>query len=589
MKKAKTLLIILCLPLILFSCSGGESKHVEFEEEGFSVTNPDELMAYLNEGTTLLAPALLPGDVYRGIVPYLDPNSLDSLAANVEALQTSNATLLIHDEQFCGDLTIPTNITLKFIKGGFINVEEGKTLTINGHIEAGLHQIFTGKGKIKFGLSSIKEFFPQWWGAKGDGVSDDTLAIQAAIDCVYDQGGGRVFFPAGIYGATNIVLRTRVSLVGASKRNSKIMALASSELGLVQLPIGPVIYANIRELSFWGGDRTAVNPGQWAFYLEAKPSLDSHNHGGYWHSTWDNVEVRYFDSGVWFKGGETDFLLPNQFMTFTNVFISRNAKDGNSLKCTGQNGQFLHVNCHYDGKKDFEGHGTNIVLDKGPGGGPRTPSLHTFLMLTSQNAETAIYGYNVSSISVIDSWFENLDRAIKVEATSENILIRGSRFSNAASDGANEGYALYVGAHSKAAFENNYIIGDYDSIINSVSQNRGIIAKGNYLGAEKVSDGFTSNVTSQKSVSEDGELDCFGLKTIIVTSPEGAPPTITKINSSAMPGEMIFLKAHRGSITITEGGNITIGGTSTTVTFEQDQVAVLVRFDLGGKWILITK
>jgi Pectate lyase superfamily protein len=42
--------------------------------------------------------------------------------------------------------------------------------------------------------ASVKQF-----GAAGDGVTDDTAAIQAAIDATSAAGGGMVFFPAGVY------------------------------------------------------------------------------------------------------------------------------------------------------------------------------------------------------------------------------------------------------------------------------------------------------------------------------------------------------------------------------------------------------
>ncbi|QNM83813.1 right-handed parallel beta-helix repeat-containing protein [Sphingomonas sabuli] len=64
------------------------------------------------------------------------------------------------------------------------------------------------------------------YGARGDGVSDDRPAIQAAIDAAAKAGGGTVYFPAGTYIASRtgetavaITLKSGVTLQGAGVRS----------------------------------------------------------------------------------------------------------------------------------------------------------------------------------------------------------------------------------------------------------------------------------------------------------------------------------------------------------------------------------
>jgi hypothetical protein len=55
------------------------------------------------------------------------------------------------------------------------------------------------------------------YGAKGDGITNDTLATQNAIDDISIKGGGILFFPNGTYLSSGITLKNNVLIVGEYK------------------------------------------------------------------------------------------------------------------------------------------------------------------------------------------------------------------------------------------------------------------------------------------------------------------------------------------------------------------------------------
>jgi hypothetical protein len=64
--------------------------------------------------------------------------------------------------------------------------------------------------RVSHEISDVKSY-----GAMGDGATDDTVAIQDAIDATAADGGGMVFFPAGVYETTSPVnLMSGVALFG---------------------------------------------------------------------------------------------------------------------------------------------------------------------------------------------------------------------------------------------------------------------------------------------------------------------------------------------------------------------------------------
>ena len=79
------------------------------------------------------------------------------------------------------DQAIPSNIMCVLQPGVILNVALGKTLTINGPVQLPRMKVFEGSGSVSFGLGSVLEVYPQWWGALADGSTDDADAINAAI------------------------------------------------------------------------------------------------------------------------------------------------------------------------------------------------------------------------------------------------------------------------------------------------------------------------------------------------------------------------------------------------------------------------
>jgi hypothetical protein len=153
--------------------------------------------------------------------PWVDVGAYASFASAVSELTTAgNAkTLLIVEEQsVAGDVTVPEYITLAFVGGGILNIDDTKTIAIAGPVQSPGTQIFEGAGNAVFSGygAGAREVYPEWWGAKGDNSIDDTDAIQAAIDSLGSYGGVVSFRP-GEYQNTGITLTSDVCLRGSHR------------------------------------------------------------------------------------------------------------------------------------------------------------------------------------------------------------------------------------------------------------------------------------------------------------------------------------------------------------------------------------
>jgi len=124
--------------------------------------------------------------------------------------------------------TLVAGLTLMVLPGGMVCIPTGRTLTINGSLEAGLSQIFTGAGKVIFTGTSPAQVVPQWWGAKGDGITDDAEALGAAAR---SAGGRELYIPD-----TGLAYRTSKTIYVASNTVVRIHGKVKLKAG-IGLPV----------------------------------------------------------------------------------------------------------------------------------------------------------------------------------------------------------------------------------------------------------------------------------------------------------------------------------------------------------------
>ena len=222
------------------------------------------------------------------------------------------------------------------------------------------------------------------YGAKGDGTTDDTAAIQAAINAAVAANGGQVFFPTGIYLVTTLSMKPYVTLQGAGSQSSNATKLSilkgTGGSDMVTLPTtGDYFFMRFADLTFIGGKNqivssnitTAVTIEHCVFSSASEAAIrisagsieewrvsNVYCQGGQWFFKHDNVLVmgsNYLDKTTFenvLTGGQTDSaykieVLFSNTVTWINPIL--NTAQHHGLYADGGIRQWVFINANTEG------------------------------------------------------------------------------------------------------------------------------------------------------------------------------------------------------------------------------------------------
>lgn len=149
-------------------------------------------------------------------------------AAQQSEFNKSNVIYKIVNDIDLGNavLTIPAGCTLDFQGGSFSN---GTIIGNDIKIINNLSYIF--KNVEIQGVWNVSEVYPEWFGAKGDGVTDDTISLQMALD-----------FPVKSY--RTVCLLDRVYLIGTRYGDLNVMLFINSNTTILSNTFGTIKVAD---------------------------------------------------------------------------------------------------------------------------------------------------------------------------------------------------------------------------------------------------------------------------------------------------------------------------------------------------------
>lgn len=141
------------------------------------------------------------GSFTSASIPGEQLSSYANLPTALASIGSAETTLWIDaNDTIASNVVVPATISLQWIRGFELTINNTFTLTINGSINEANYKIFDTSpgGTIVFGGTGVARINPKWFGATGDGTTDDAAAIDEA-DAAAAAVGLHLHFPSGTY------------------------------------------------------------------------------------------------------------------------------------------------------------------------------------------------------------------------------------------------------------------------------------------------------------------------------------------------------------------------------------------------------
>ena len=126
------------------------------------------------------------------------------------------------------DFTPSGNISSTTVQGALNDIAGNSGASKIGYLPAGTGAVATTVQSKLRETVSVKDF-----GAVGDGVTDDTVAIQAALTYTESRGGGTVYVPTGTYLISSTIKLGRYNILQGESRYGSVIKAATKTFAAI--------------------------------------------------------------------------------------------------------------------------------------------------------------------------------------------------------------------------------------------------------------------------------------------------------------------------------------------------------------------